>query len=206
MAYFAHSVAGRPEEEWEPLARHLAEVAGNAANHAQKFGCRSLATAAGYLHDLGKYGPEFQARLRDPSRRADHSTAGRILERCAAKAADLNFPFANIAAAMRFIDDVMVPVIAATEDEHPGEVQEWIRDLRFAGGVGAIARKLGRYTVGVPRSVRAAMIRQGVAEVIREEEFGDQFVVLHNLDLYTRETGLCWDDIAFRSAESLIVG
>jgi CRISPR-associated endonuclease/helicase Cas3 len=71
--------------------------------------------------------------------------------------------------------------------------------------VGRIARRLGRYTVGVPRSVRTKMILQGVAEIIRSDEFGDQFVMLHNLDLYKPETGLEWDDITFRAVEAMIL-
>jgi len=129
-----------------------------------------------------------------------------VLEMCAEKAGDMNFPFEGIAAAMRFIDDVMVPVIVAKEEAKAGEVERLIRELRFAKGVGGIARQLGRYTVGVPRRARNAMIAAGVAEVIRLEEFGDQFVVLHNLDLYTAETGLDWEDISFRNAEAMIVG
>ena len=123
---------------------------------------------------------------------------------CAERAGDLNFPFEQIASAMRFIDDVMVPVIVAKEEARPGEVELLIRDLRFATGVGRIARQLGRYTVGVPRKVRGDMIAKGVAEVIRPEEFGDQFVVLHNLDLYAPETGLEWDDVTFRNAGAMI--
>jgi CRISPR-associated endonuclease/helicase Cas3 len=129
-----------------------------------------------------------------------------VLEACEERRGDLNFPFEDIAAAMRFIDDAMVPVIVAREEATPGEVDALVRDLRFAPHVGGIARKLGRYTVGIPRRVRAGMIAQGVAEIIRPDAFGDQFVVLHNLDLYTPETGLGWDDISFRNAESLIVG
>ena len=71
--------------------------------------------------------------------------------------------------------------------------------------MGGIARAFGRYTVGVPRTVRDAMIAARVAEVIRRDEFGDQFVVLHNLDLYTPEIGLEWDDITFRNAEGMVV-
>lgn len=129
-----------------------------------------------------------------------------VLETCAGKVGDMNFPFESIAAAMRFIDDVMVPVIVAQEEAKPGEVAGLIHDLRYASSVGGIARKLGRYTVGVPRNVRAEMITQGVAEAIRREEFGDQFVVLHNLDLYKPETGLDWEDLTFRKAEAMIVG
>ena len=129
-----------------------------------------------------------------------------VLEMCDEKKGDLNFPFESIAAAMRFIDDAMVPVIVAKEEAKPGEVEGLIRELRFAQGVGGIARKLGRYTVGVPRKVRAAMIAAKVAEVVRPDEFGDQFVVLHNLDLYTPDVGLDWNDIAFLNAEGLILG
>jgi CRISPR-associated endonuclease/helicase Cas3 len=129
-----------------------------------------------------------------------------VLDVCADRAGDMNFPFECIAAAMRFIDDVMVPVIVAKEEATAGEVEELIRELRFATGVGGIARKLGRYTVGIPRTARNAMIAARVAEVVRQEEFDDQFVVLHNLDLYTAETGLDWDETTFRRVEGLIVG
>jgi CRISPR-associated endonuclease/helicase Cas3 len=129
-----------------------------------------------------------------------------VLEMCDERKGDLNFPFETIAAAMRFIDDAMVPVIVAKEEARVGEVSELIERLRFAKGVGGIARALGRYTVGIPRRARGAMIAARVAEVIRGEEFGDQFVVLGNLDLYTREIGLDWGDATFRKAEGLIVG
>lgn len=128
-----------------------------------------------------------------------------VLEMCAEREGDQNFPFESIAAAMRFINDVMVPVIVAKEEAVRGEVEELVRALRFAKGVGGIARQLGRYTVGIPRSVRMRMVTAGVAEVIRHKEFGDQFVVLHNLDLYKPETGLEWDDITFRTVEGLIM-
>jgi CRISPR-associated endonuclease/helicase Cas3 len=78
IAYYAHSVFGRPEDEWEPLARHLADVAAGAGRRGRRFGAESLAALAGLVHDLGKYGPDFQARLRDPTKSADHSTAGAV--------------------------------------------------------------------------------------------------------------------------------
>jgi CRISPR-associated endonuclease/helicase Cas3 len=129
-----------------------------------------------------------------------------VLEMCAEREGDLNFPFESIAAAMRFIDDVMVPVIVAKEEAVPGEVAKLAHELLYAKGVGRIARQLGRYTVGVPRSARTKMVTAKLAEVIRGEDFGDQFVVLHNLDLYKPETGLEWDDVTFRTVEGLVVG
>jgi CRISPR-associated endonuclease/helicase Cas3 len=128
-----------------------------------------------------------------------------VLEMCAERRGDMNFPFETIAAAMRFINDVMVPVIVAKEEAVRGEVEGLVRELRFARGVGRVARQLGRYTVGVARTVRAVMVTTGAAEVIRHEEFGYQFVVLHNLDLYTPDTGLDWNDITFRDAEAMIL-
>jgi hypothetical protein len=44
-----------------------------------------------------------------------------------------------------------------------------------------------------------------MAECIRPDDFGDQFVVLHNLDLYTAEKGLDWDEPTFRTAEGMIL-
>lgn len=131
----------------------------------------------------------------------DELDKGSVLQSCADNAGDLNFPFESIAAAMRFIDDVMVPVIVGREEAEPGEVDRLVDELHFVQGVGGIARRLGRYTVGIPRKVRYEMIAQGVAEVIRRDEFGDQFVRLLNLDLYTPEIGLDWSDPTFIAAE-----
>ena len=93
-----------------------------------------------------------------------------VLDLCADHAGDMNFPFESIAAAMRFIDDAMVPVIVAKEE---AERQAKSRGLSAhcalpkasAGSRGS----LGAYTVGVPRAARNAMIAAGVAEVIRPE-------------------------------------
>ncbi len=129
---------------------------------------------------------------------------GGVLRMCNDHKGDMDFPFETIAREMQFIDDSMVPVIVAREEATPGEVDALVRDLRFAQGVGSIARKLGRYTVGVPRAARSGMISAKVAEPIRPEEFGDQFVVLHNLELYRRDVGLDWNDPTFHSVEGLM--
>ncbi|MGD9578749.1 MAG: CRISPR-associated helicase Cas3' [Syntrophorhabdus sp.] len=86
MKYYAHSLPGRPQEEWQPLEEHLKNVAEMARGFAEDFGAGEWAYLAGLWHDLGKYSPEFQARLQalsDPDAhietkigRPDHSTAG----------------------------------------------------------------------------------------------------------------------------------
>lgn len=127
---------------------------------------------------------------------------GQVVTLCEHHAAKLNFPFAEIAQAMRFIDDAMVPVIVPAEDD--GAVAPLLEELRWVPSPGALARKLGPYTVGIPRRARNTLLAQCVAEVIRPDDFGDQFVVLTNLDLYRPETGLSWDDPTFMATERLM--
>ncbi|MCZ8099085.1 MAG: CRISPR-associated endonuclease Cas3'' [Burkholderiales bacterium] len=72
---FAHSYGSDPAD-WQPLADHLGAVAALAGERGKKFGAERAAIAAGLLHDLGKYNPEFQARLLGATAPVDHSTAG----------------------------------------------------------------------------------------------------------------------------------
>jgi CRISPR-associated endonuclease/helicase Cas3 len=74
--YYAHSVPGRPSEEWQDLQDHLQAVAAGARARADKFGAAKWGEAAGLLHDLGKYSAEFQARVAGEAARVDHSSAG----------------------------------------------------------------------------------------------------------------------------------
>lgn len=74
--FFAHSVAGKDREAWEPLVDHLTEVADRAARFAASFGFGEFGHAAGLLHDLGKYQPAFQARLAGNVERVDHAAHG----------------------------------------------------------------------------------------------------------------------------------
>lgn len=73
-----------------PLIEHLRKVATLAEQFAEPFGAGAYAHVAGLWHDLGKYGPEFQSRIRQAngftahietpqSRDRDHSTAGAVL-------------------------------------------------------------------------------------------------------------------------------
>lgn len=74
--YYAHSVEERPPSEWQPLEDHLRSVAELAGSFAEDFGAGAWAYLAGLWHDLGKYQPEFQNRLRGEQIGVEHSGAG----------------------------------------------------------------------------------------------------------------------------------
>jgi CRISPR-associated endonuclease/helicase Cas3 len=62
-SHFAHSLTGRPKNEWQLLWNHLAEVAERAETCASKFHSADWAWNAAWLHDIGKLADEFQAYL-----------------------------------------------------------------------------------------------------------------------------------------------
>jgi len=85
--YFAHSIEGRPTNEWQPLEEHLRNVAELAAEFAKPFGGEEWGYLAGLWHDLGKASKAFQAYLRHENQiedyfsshykgKVDHSTFG----------------------------------------------------------------------------------------------------------------------------------
>jgi len=99
MKFYAHTAeddTGKrlPESsgKWQPLRTHLRNVANLAKQFAAPLGLSAEAELAGLLHDLGKYGQRFQARLRDPSIHGiNHWAAGAA---CAAELRSHNSAFA----------------------------------------------------------------------------------------------------------------
>jgi len=83
--FFAHSLEGKPLDEWEPLEEHLREVARRASAFADAWRSGIWGDLLGLWHDLGKYSAAFQNYLLsengfeahiEQSGRVDHSTAG----------------------------------------------------------------------------------------------------------------------------------
>lgn len=64
MNFFAHSIEGKPIEEWHLLEEHLQNVARMAAEFANYFGAKKWGELAGANHDLGKGTRPWQAYLR----------------------------------------------------------------------------------------------------------------------------------------------
>lgn len=128
-----------------------------------------------------------------------------ILNAIEETASALNFPFAQIASAFRFIEDVMQPVIVPYQAKGEREtVTQLVKKLSFVERPGAIARKLALYSVPVPRNIRTGLIASGAARIIEPGKYDDHFVILENSELYSLQSGLNWEDNTFRSIESNI--
>lgn len=84
--FYAHTKPGCGPEHWQPLEKHLHNVAQTAAEFANAFGAADWGRVAGLWHDVGKFSQAFQEYLRtvcsadphvaDTARRTDHSTGG----------------------------------------------------------------------------------------------------------------------------------
>jgi CRISPR-associated endonuclease/helicase Cas3 len=86
--FYAHTLPGKPKEDWQPLEDHLKNVAEMAKKFADEFGSGDWGYLAGLWHDLGKYQNEFQQKLdsnnpdavtENYSSRVNHSTSGALL-------------------------------------------------------------------------------------------------------------------------------
>ena len=72
---YAHSLPGRPKDEWQTLEEHLSNVAEIASQFSSVIGAPLVGNILGIMHDVGKNSAEFQRRL-EGGRRVDHATAG----------------------------------------------------------------------------------------------------------------------------------
>jgi len=87
--YYAHSLDGKPSEDWQSLEEHLKNVAEKARTFADAFGAGNWGYLAGLWHDVGKYSPDFQLKIHAANGlhvsgetrtgRVNHSTAGALL-------------------------------------------------------------------------------------------------------------------------------
>jgi len=115
--------------------------------------------------------------------------------------ANLSFPFQNIARDYRVIESLMRPIIIPYDKN----AEDLVEALRYADFVGGLARKLQPYLVQVPQQALAALKTAGVVESIQPDRFGEQFILLINVDLYSNEAGLNWDNPYFITSESCVI-
>lgn len=64
MSYVAHTPPDNDPHKWQSMEDHTSRVADLAAGWAKTFGAEDLARWAAWLHDVGKYSPDFQNYLR----------------------------------------------------------------------------------------------------------------------------------------------
>jgi len=138
--------------------------------------------------------------------RGDGLDAKGILRRLSERRSDLNFPFETIAREFQLIETPMVPVIVPYDgvNGEDGTAERLLNELQWVERPGRIARRLQPYAVQIPPLARSALLSAGSVTVVREEQFGQQFIVLTNRDLYRTDMGLTWDDPSFHKAESLV--
>ncbi len=123
-----------------------------------------------------------------------HNLMGLLKESCLD-----SLPMETLAAKFRMIDSVQMPVIVPYDDD----ARAALRALEFAEGSGAIARKLQPYVVQLPRHGFDALRKVGAVAPVAPHKWGDQFMVLSNVDLYDQQSGLTWDNPEFIRAENL---
>ncbi len=138
--------------------------------------------------------------------RGDNLDAMGILPSLSERRSDLNFPFETIAREFKLIETPMVPVIVPYDGVNgdDGRAERLLNELNWVERPGWVARKLQPYTVQIPPLARSALLSAGSVTVVREELFGQQFIVLTNRDLYRTDVGLTWDDPSFHKAENLV--
>ena len=119
-----------------------------------------------------------------------------ILPMLSEGAGQLSFQFREAAAAFRFIDSPMEPVIVPYDETAKAR----IADLHNSDTPGRAARKLDLYTVQIhPRDI-ANLKASGAVALVR-----DVYWVLVNEDVYNDDLGLCPDDPTYRSVEGSFV-
>lgn len=114
-----------------------------------------------------------------------------ILEKFSASLRGVSFNYREAGEAFRLIDNNQVPVIVPIEPEAVKIVDELgIKEIPTV----KLARQLQSYVVQIPKNARDALERNGRASFVATQLRGDQFFVLSDRTLYSRETGLNWQD------------
>ncbi len=107
-------------------------------------------------------------------------------------------PFEMLADKFRMIDSVQCPVIIPFDEI----AEAALNALESADGCGELARQLQSYIVQLPRQGYEALLKVGAIQPVAPERYGEQFMVLDNLDISHHQCGLSWDNPTFKCNES----
>ncbi|MFZ3485009.1 CRISPR-associated endonuclease Cas3'' [Sphingomonas sp. 3-13AW] len=110
---------------------------------------------------------------------------------------DLRFtpPYAGVAQAFRMIDDIGHPVIVRWRGgDDPDVVAKLVATLEAAPvAPGAVLRRLQQYTVSIPQAAYRAMLEEGAVQPISGDRYGERFMLVQDIGLYSEATGLALD-------------
>lgn len=109
-----------------------------------------------------------------------------------------SLPMEMLASKFRMIDNMQLPVIVPYDDE----AKDALRALEFAEGCGGLARKLQPYLVQLSRQGFDALYKAGAVLPAKPEKWGNQFMVVENMDIYHKCYGLFWENPTYLKAES----
>lgn len=112
-----------------------------------------------------------------------------------------SLPLETLAAKFRMIDNVQKTVIIPYDDDARRCIDN---ELPFAQGCVGLARKLQPYVVQLPRSAFDILWKAGAIKAVAPEKWGQQFVVLHNEEIYDSHFGLCSDNPIFLPVEKTL--
>ena len=123
-----------------------------------------------------------------------------LLGLCAESRID-TLPLETLATKFRMIDTVQMPVIVPFDDN----ARRLINDLRYTERSGGLIRKLQPYLVQLPHSGFDTLHKTGSIQPIAPERWGEQFMELVNMDIYSGEFGIWWEDPAFMKVANTII-
>ena len=126
--------------------------------------------------------------------------AANLLGLCAESRID-SLPLETLAAKFRMIETVQMPVIVPFDDD----ARRGIESLRYAEKSGGLARKLQPYLVQLPRNGFDALRKAGTIQPVAPEKWGEQFMELVNMDIYSREFGIWWEEPTFMKSANTII-
>lgn len=126
--------------------------------------------------------------------------AANLLGLCAESRID-SLPLETLAAKFRMIETVQMPVIVPFDDDARRDIES----LLYAEKSGGLARRLQPYLVQLPRNGFDSLRKAGAIQPVAPEKWGEQFMELVNMDIYSRDFGIWWEEPTFMNSANTII-
>jgi CRISPR-associated endonuclease/helicase Cas3 len=123
-----------------------------------------------------------------------------LLGLCAGSRID-SLPLETLAAKFRMIETVQMPVIVPFDDS----ARESLERLRRVEKCAELACKLQPYLVQLPRKGFDDLRNDGAIQPVAPERWGEQFMELVNMDIYSCEFGIWCEEPTFMNTANTII-